>query len=96
MKIIVRLIVHQNQGHPVGDGVCAEAEQIIVAGVHPGFARRHLPQHETAKHRQRRAQRGFEKFMLSDGFDLHRCLSLEKDGGEISDFSQDQLEGGNK
>jgi hypothetical protein len=25
--------------------------------------------------------------MLSDGFDLHRCLSLEKDGGEISDFS---------
>jgi hypothetical protein len=23
---------------------------------------------------------------LSDGFDLHRCLSLEKDGGEISVF----------
>jgi hypothetical protein len=28
---------------------------------------------------------------LSDGFDLHRCLSLEKDGGEISDFPHDQL-----
>jgi hypothetical protein len=28
---------------------------------------------------------------LSDGFDLHRCLSLEKAGGEISDFSPDWL-----
>jgi hypothetical protein len=32
--------------------------------------------------------------MLSDGFDLHRCLSLEKDGGEISDFSHDRLKRG--
>jgi hypothetical protein len=30
---------------------------------------------------------------LSDGFDLHRCLSLEKGGEEISDFSHDQLNG---
>jgi len=32
--------------------------------------------------------------MLSDGFDLHRCLSLEKYGGEISDFSHHPLKRG--
>jgi hypothetical protein len=32
--------------------------------------------------------------MLSDGFDLHRCLSLEKDGGEISVFLRRLLKRG--
>jgi hypothetical protein len=29
--------------------------------------------------------------MLSHGFEFHRCLSVEKAGGKISDFSPDQL-----
>ena len=94
VKIIIRFVVHQDEGHPVGDRVRAEAEQIIIAGVHPGLAQRHLPQHETVKHHRRRPQRGFKKIMLSDGFDLHLWLSLEKGGGEISDFSPDQLKRG--
>ena len=74
VKLVVRvcLVVHQDEGHPVRDRARAKAEQIIVAGVHPGLTQRRLPQHQTAKHRHRRAQPGFEKFIPSDGFDLHR------------------------
>jgi hypothetical protein len=46
----VRLIVHQDEHNlGVGDGAPAEAEQIVVASVHPALTQRHLPQGQPAK-----------------------------------------------
>ena len=69
VELIERFIVHRDKNDVVCDGTRAEEEQIIVAGIYPGFAQRRFPQYQTTKHHQRRAQRGFNKILSPDDFD---------------------------
>ena len=55
----------------VGDRAGTEAEQIIVAGVHPEITRRGHPQNQAAQRRRRRAQRGKEGRFDSVGLAGH-------------------------
>jgi hypothetical protein len=90
VKLIERFVVHQDKRDVVRDGARAEAEKIVIAGVHPSFTERRFPQDQTAKHRQHRTRCGFKKIMLPDGFhdspDSER-RSVGKVGKESSVFS---------
>ena len=73
----VGLVVHQDERDLVGDGARAEAEDVIVAGVHPAFTQRRVPQHQPAKHRQPRADGGLENLVLDYGVEFHVSLGTD-------------------
>ena len=43
VELVERRVVHQDERDLVGDRMGTEAEQVVIAGVHPGIAQRRQP-----------------------------------------------------
>src|SRR6266536_1805719 len=76
-EFMICRIVHQDEHRLVRHCPCAEAEQVIVAGILPTLTQRHRPQQEAAERRQRSPNRWQEKLMFTDGLEFHQVEVIE-------------------
>jgi hypothetical protein len=91
MEMVERLVIHLNQHHLVRDRVRPEAEQVIVAGVHPGIAQRRATQEKTAKRSERGAEHGPEESAVTKSLQIRNAigflrLSIRKNAGNNNAF----------